>query len=480
MSTVTNSPDELNEPAQDRTFALHALLAFAASLLLCIFLGAPLQLYNLNLGLLITEMALIALPAGVVLLLHRKSLGGQLFSAPRPRQAMLTVMIGGCAVVIAVAKGIAARKALVGIDTAGADISGGLSPFLLVVLAPLCEELLFRPVIQNGLSRHWSNRTAVLVTALLFALFHLQLLRFAETFVIGLFAGIVFLKTRNYWCAVIVHCLCNALGPMLWRAAPQLGWLLNPWTSFGLACLALTGCYYLGARSPQPLRGLWPRLRWAAFGSLASFQSSQKRSPAVAPLTWGIALVLMALLGYGHAATVHLLRGAMLDAKYVVSQADEWTIVSASEVLARSELILRKMPESYEDLILSLPFAEATVNEVQLGSEKLQSARSDQGAYRVDLSAHQDAAREGAIVVEWSFPLTCLTPDAKSGYRTPLKSLAPSDGLSLTVTLADACGWRFQGGNGQRTHRAFSGSARTPTMNYGSCGLSLEREPGHL
>ena len=73
MTTTSTSAAERIGPKEDTTFGLHALLAYSAPVLLCIFLEGRLQLYNLNLGLLVTEIAFIAIPAGVVLLAHRKA-----------------------------------------------------------------------------------------------------------------------------------------------------------------------------------------------------------------------------------------------------------------------------------------------------------------------------------------------------------------------------------------------------------------------
>lgn len=471
MDARTNSTDKSIGSTQDSTFALHALLGYSASVLLIIFLGSRLQRYNLNLGLLVTEIAFIALPAIVVLLVHRKTLGDKLFSIPPKRQLSLTALIGGCVVLIAVYKGFAIRKALVGFDTGGVEVAGGISLILLVILAPWCEELLFRPVIQNGLARHWGPRTAVILTALLFALFHLSLLRFAETFVIGLFAGIVFLKTRNFWCPVIVHLICNALGPALWRSAPHLAFVFNPATVIGLACVALTGCYYIGERTPTALKGLWQRLRWAAFGTLESTRTTHKRSRMVAPLASAIILSLMVLLGYG-TLVMHRLDAGEFDSNYVVSEKDEWTVVSSSRIHARSDLTIRTFPGNYEDLIMELPFPEATIQEVKHGNDDLPfSHGGGKREYRVDLSSPDAAPGSGAITVLWNFPLTCLTPDRKSGYRTPLKSLAPSDSFSLKLRIADESGFRFMGDNTTRTQQLFRWATDKPRMNYGSCGM---------
>jgi len=467
MNSNANSADERTSAAEDSTFAVHALLAYALSLLLILCLGARLQSYALNLGLFVTELAFIALPAGVVLLLHRHAAGTNLFAAPRPKKAYLTAVIGICAAVIAVYKGVVTRKTVLGLDPAGLTLTGSV-PLALLLLAPLCEELLFRPVIQNSLSHHWSNRTSVLLTAVLFGLFHLQLLRFAETFVIGLFCGIVFLKTRNLWYPVLLHFICNALGPLLWRSAPELELLLSPIGAAGAAGLALAGCYCLGAGSPAPSGGLRRQLKRAAFGTVESWPAARITPRTLAPLAGGTVLCLAILLGYGHVALLRHLQGQSFPSNYVVSEMDEWTVVSADEIHARSELHIRRFPENREDLILHLPFQDAALKSVHHGTEELSFAQSGRTQYHLPLAEHAAEAGSKSMIVQWSFPLTCLSSNDKHGYRIPLKSLVPSDYFSMRVTVTEQSGYR------SGSHLVFSSGTGKPTMNYGTCNSGIE------
>jgi membrane protease YdiL (CAAX protease family) len=470
MSTRTNSAAERIGLPEDKTFASHALLAYSVSVLLIIFLGSLLQFYHLNIGFVVTEIAFIAIPAVVVLRLHRKAVDRSRFSIPSARQFSLTVLIGCCAVALGVYQGIITRQALLGVDLSGVHGAGSMLHLLMVLFPPVCEELLFRPVIQSGLARQWSNRAAVILTAVLFGLFHLSLVRFPETFVMGLFIGIVFLKTQRFWCAAAVHFLCNALGPVLWHNAPHLTFMFNIASIGALTCLALVSCYFLGERSSVPPRGLLQCLNWAAFGTSECSQAKQKRSRKLTLLTGAIVMGLMALLGIGHAMLMSQLEEPTFKSNYLVSEEDEWTVVSTEEIRVRSTLLIRKSPETYEDLIVQLPFQEATVQKVRLGGDDLPFSRPEPDEYHVDLSSHQDASRSGAITVLWTFsPAACLTLSEMGRYSTPLKSLVPSDSFSLTVTIADDSGFQFSFGESDvHTVRAFSGSSGKPKMQYGN------------
>lgn len=80
-----------------------------------------------------------------------------------------------------------------------------------VIMAPVIEELIFRGVIMHGLMRNYSKFTAVFVSALLFALFHLNPWQFPATFILGLVLGILMLRTRNIYLCIIGHAINNGL-----------------------------------------------------------------------------------------------------------------------------------------------------------------------------------------------------------------------------------------------------------------------------
>ncbi len=80
-----------------------------------------------------------------------------------------------------------------------------------VIIAPVVEELIFRGVIMHGLMRNYSKTTSVVVSGLLFALFHLNPWQFPATFVLGLLLGWLMIRTHNIGLAIIGHALNNLL-----------------------------------------------------------------------------------------------------------------------------------------------------------------------------------------------------------------------------------------------------------------------------
>jgi len=80
-----------------------------------------------------------------------------------------------------------------------------------VIMAPVIEELIFRGVIMHGLMRNYSKFTAVFVSALMFALFHLNPWQLPATFILGLVLGILMIRTRNIFLCILGHAINNGL-----------------------------------------------------------------------------------------------------------------------------------------------------------------------------------------------------------------------------------------------------------------------------
>ncbi|MCY1722654.1 type II CAAX endopeptidase family protein [Prolixibacteraceae bacterium Z1-6] len=89
---------------------------------------------------------------------------------------------------------------------------GFMGAFLKVaVIAPIVEELIFRGLIFNGFRKNYNAFVAVIISALLFALFHLNPWQFPATFVLGILLGWLMLRTNNIFVAILGHSINNTL-----------------------------------------------------------------------------------------------------------------------------------------------------------------------------------------------------------------------------------------------------------------------------
>ncbi len=91
------------------------------------------------------------------------------------------------------------------------------------VLAGFCEEFAFRGFLQSIFSRRLGGVKAILLTAFLFAVMHLDPWSFAGVFLLGLFLGYLVHLTGNLWTAIFVHAFSNGLSFSMAFFLPDLG-----------------------------------------------------------------------------------------------------------------------------------------------------------------------------------------------------------------------------------------------------------------
>jgi hypothetical protein len=79
------------------------------------------------------------------------------------------------------------------------------------LLVPLFEELLFRGLLLEWLRKRFTNSSAIVVSAVLFAAMHAYPIVMPYTFLSGLFTGWVRIKTGSTFNTLIMHVLNNVL-----------------------------------------------------------------------------------------------------------------------------------------------------------------------------------------------------------------------------------------------------------------------------
>jgi membrane protease YdiL (CAAX protease family) len=88
---------------------------------------------------------------------------------------------------------------------------------IVVVGAPLVEELLYRGLLQGAFVRRINDVLAVVVVALWFALIHFRPVEYPGLFVVGLVLGTCALVTRRIGLGIVTHAAFNATG-LIWVA----------------------------------------------------------------------------------------------------------------------------------------------------------------------------------------------------------------------------------------------------------------------
>ncbi len=94
---------------------------------------------------------------------------------------------------------------------------------VVVIMAPLLEEYLFRGKILAYLKTGFPVKFAILIQALLFASLHALALQKIYSFIMGIIFGIVREKEKNFWSTFIMHMLINLIGWYIGSYAVSMG-----------------------------------------------------------------------------------------------------------------------------------------------------------------------------------------------------------------------------------------------------------------
>lgn len=89
------------------------------------------------------------------------------------------------------------------------------------IIVPICEEVLFRGYIFRKLYTTIGIKTSIVLQALIFSLYHMNLVQALPTFILGLLAGIVVYYTNSLWGAVIIHAVNNSISVILSHVLPS-------------------------------------------------------------------------------------------------------------------------------------------------------------------------------------------------------------------------------------------------------------------
>ena len=91
--------------------------------------------------------------------------------------------------------------------------------FIILVMAPISEELFFRGVLTKALENVLPRPALVLVVAFLFMIAHFDLL--LGPFLLGVACTILVIWRGSLIAPIILHAACNLIGPLLVQIAPE-------------------------------------------------------------------------------------------------------------------------------------------------------------------------------------------------------------------------------------------------------------------
>lgn len=102
----------------------------------------------------------------------------------------------------------------------GTPARRGVIALAAVVMAPVCEEIVYRGFIYNLLKRYSSRWTAILLSALMFSVIHASLAQTAALTIFGCVQCILYDKARSLWLPITLHAVYNSITLILILVLP--------------------------------------------------------------------------------------------------------------------------------------------------------------------------------------------------------------------------------------------------------------------
>lgn len=221
---MNNSKKEYVIDPEPMLSAQHAiLLLMSVFLLSSVVVMLLVDVYTIHILSIIVEFGLYCLPVFIIALLLKYPLNDLVRVRNFFRIDLILITIISTVIVIILSVKIIEliqwlipysqdqidwRKNLLG--------SGSESPFWLVfmtvaVLPGICEEVLFRGLIQPAFMKKLGKHAGIILTSILFAAIHVSLQNFIPLFLLGLFLGVLSYRTGSFLFAAVAHIIVNGL-----------------------------------------------------------------------------------------------------------------------------------------------------------------------------------------------------------------------------------------------------------------------------
>ena len=112
------------------------------------------------------------------------------------------------------------QKSVEAMNAGAENIAGGNAFGTFMIAAPVVEEILFRGIVLRSMRKFTPTWAAILISSVLFGVYHLNIVQAAYATLMGIAAGILYEKKRNLLFPILVH-FANNLITMLQGFAPS-------------------------------------------------------------------------------------------------------------------------------------------------------------------------------------------------------------------------------------------------------------------
>jgi CAAX protease family protein len=99
--------------------------------------------------------------------------------------------------------------------------------FFGATVAPIFEEIFMRGIILAGLLNKYSPKKAIIISALIFGVWHFNIHQSVNATLIGLVLGIIYYKTNSLILCIVLHMTNNIFVPIMGAAKEYMGYTPN-------------------------------------------------------------------------------------------------------------------------------------------------------------------------------------------------------------------------------------------------------------
>lgn len=100
--------------------------------------------------------------------------------------------------------------------------SGWIGILTIAIIGPILEELMFRGAITRVLLKKYNPTKAIIISALIFGIFHINPVQVVTATLIGLLLGWVYYKTASLIPCILIHILNNSMSVYLNLKYPEV------------------------------------------------------------------------------------------------------------------------------------------------------------------------------------------------------------------------------------------------------------------
>lgn len=206
------------------------LMCIAVVFLGMIYIGNTIGVRNLFTSLVVNQLFLLAAPLFVVWYMKSDKRALFCIQAPKIRYivgSLITYVGVNCIVMIlSMLLTMLFKESTQNVEAAFTEITQ--QPFILLVIVvafmpAVGEELLFRGLIFGSLRSRIHVKWAILISALIFGLFHMSLVKFLPTAFLGAFLAYIVWQGKSIFLSMMVHFLNNLLSVVAMKYQEEAG-----------------------------------------------------------------------------------------------------------------------------------------------------------------------------------------------------------------------------------------------------------------